>query len=142
MLALGVNHLVAGVVDAAKGIAVVTRSVVRGLSQAAAAAGAENVARLAKSREIDGVVAATDVIGVEVIHAFRANGVSVPEDVSVIGCDFNAFAGNGSIGLSSVDLLSETMGATAMTLALGQAGVMDGGKKNVVLEPRLVERAT
>ena len=127
-----------GVMEAAQGKATVTRSVVRGLSQAAAVAGAQEIVNMVKHGEIDGVVAATDVIGVEVVHCLRENGMSVPGQVSVIGCDHNAFAGNGSIGLSSIDLRSQTVGSLAMKLALGEVLESD----NIVLQPRLVARAT
>jgi LacI family transcriptional regulator len=127
-----------GVVEAAKDNAYISHSIVKGLSPTAAGAGAAEIARMAKAGEIDGVVAATDIIGVEVIHALRAAEISVPNHVSVVGCDSNAFAGNGSIGLTSVDLLSEIVGETAMKLALGKIDI----QPNVVLTPRLVARAT
>ncbi|AMD56813.1 hypothetical protein AWN88_00570 [Agrobacterium tumefaciens] len=127
-----------GVSQAAKGLAQVTHSTVQGLSQIAAGASAAEIAKMAKDAEIDGVVAATDIIGVEVIHALRAAEISVPTQVSVIGCDSNAFAGNGSIGLTSVDLLSKSVGETAMKLALGKLDI----QPNMLLTPRLVARAT
>lgn len=133
-----VHDRLSGVSEAAKGQARVTHSTVQGLSQMAASAGAAEIAMMANAGEIDGVVAATDIIGVEIIHALRAAEISVPDHVSVIGCDSNAFAGNGSIGLTSVDLLSESVGKTAMKIALGKIDI----ETNVVLTPRLAARAT
>ncbi|MCZ7450873.1 LacI family DNA-binding transcriptional regulator [Agrobacterium rhizogenes] len=130
-----------GAVEAAGPISVM-RSNVNGLSRQAAAAHAKDIARLAQMGRVDGVIAATDVIGAEMLLAFLEAGLRVPTDISVIGCDHNAFAANGRITLSTVDLLSQRVGETAMELALAEIDHRRLSQKNIVLTPKVIVRGT
>lgn len=130
-----------GAVEAA-GPGFVNRSEVKGLSRQAAALHAKDIARLAQMGQIDGVIAATDVIAAEMLVAFLDAGLRVPADISVIGCDHNAFATSGRITFSTVDLLSRHVGETAMELALAEIDHRRLPKKNIVLTPKVIVRGT
>ncbi|MBM7049206.1 LacI family DNA-binding transcriptional regulator [Rhizobium lusitanum] len=129
-------------VTEAVGFAGMSVSTVQGLSREAATAQGREIASLARDGLIDGVIAATDIIGMGVIFGLKEIGLKVPEDVAVVGCDYNAFAWRGDVTLTSVDLLSETVGATAMQLALDQVKGRVQAPCNIVLQPRLVIRGS
>ena len=68
--------------------------------------------------------------------------LSVPEDVAVIGCDYNSGAWGGAVPLSSVTMRGETMGEQAVRLLLEEIerGPEAHEHHVVILEPELVVR--
>lgn len=90
----------------------------------------------------DGVLAVTDMLGMGLIKHLIDAGLSVPEDVAVIGCDHNSDAWGGSIPLSSVTMRGEAMGERAVQLLVEE--IEQGSESHphevVVLEPDLVVR--
>ncbi|WP_192886555.1 LacI family DNA-binding transcriptional regulator [Agrobacterium sp. LAD9] len=136
---LVVQDRYSGAIEAA-GSAKVTVSTVAGISKEAATACGREIARLAKDGLIDGIVAATDVMGMAVVLGLKEAGLRVPEDVSVVGCDYNAFAWNGNVSLTSIDLMSAMVGATATQLALDWINGAAQVPGNIILQPRLVRR--
>ncbi len=57
---------------------------------------------LAKHHSLDAIFAATDVIGLNALRALRAAGLTVPQDVAVVGFDDISLAAHSSPSLSTV----------------------------------------
>ena len=93
-------------------------------------------------RRADGVVAVTDMLGMAIIRQLIGVQLAVPEDVAVIGCDYNSGAWGGAIPLSSVAMRGEAMGQQAVQLLLQE--IKQGSEAHVhqvvTLEPELVVR--
>ena len=75
----------------------------------------------------DAVVACNDQVAMGLLSEARLLGVSIPEDVSVVGIENTPFAAYMSPALTSVDLHADVLGAHAMTELLtairGQAAM-------------------
>ena len=76
------------------------------------------------------------------IHAAAANGVAVPEDVSVIGFDNIELAAVISPALTTVAQPIEEIAEIATQRLLKRIESRDGEVKRIVLEPRLIIRET
>ncbi|UFU07937.1 LacI family DNA-binding transcriptional regulator [Ruania halotolerans] len=79
----------------------------------------------------DAVIAVNDLVGIGVMHAAAEHGLTVPEDLAVIGIDNTTLADVCHPGLTSVDLGSARRGRKAAQMLL--ARMDDAG-----LEPRAV----
>lgn len=88
-----------------------------------------------------GLVAGNDLMAIGVIKALRRNGLSVPEDCSVVGYDDVVMAGYIEPGLTTVRVPIEQFGAEAGRLALNLG---EGHAFSVQhrFQPTLVERAS
>lgn len=104
-------------------------------------AGKRLAAMPAESRP-DAVLAVTDLLAMSIINELTNNGVRVPEDVAVMGCDHNSAAWGGAIPLTSVAMQGEEMGRAAVDLLLAE--LRDGHEEHVhrrvLLQPHLVVR--
>lgn len=91
---------------------------------------------------VDAVVAVTDMLGMAIIQQLIGAHLAVPEDVAVIGCDYNSGAWGGAIPLSTVAMRGETMGEQAVGLLLEEIshGSAAHAHQVVTLEPELVVR--
>ncbi len=101
------------------------------------------------NRQITAVFAANDLVAVGVIKAVRELGLSVPEDVSVIGYDDIFISSIPGIELTTVFQEKRKMGELAVDLLLDEIEAsMEGGlrkakrKRRIILKPRLVIRKT
>jgi DNA-binding LacI/PurR family transcriptional regulator len=88
------------------------------------------------------VVTFNDRCALGVMDQLRAAGRRVPEDVSVVGFDDSPLARLRTIALTSVSQSPEAMAAAAVEAAVARAEGDDSSPVEVVLEPRLVVRAT
>ena len=86
------------------------------------------------------IIAANDMTAFGVISALAAQGLRVPEDVSVIGFDGLSLGGRFNPGLTTIRQPIADMGAIALDLAEKKAA--DGSVGHVVLQPELLERAS
>jgi LacI family transcriptional regulator len=95
---------------------------------------------LSLRRRPTAVVAANDLMAIGFMQACEAAGVSIPEEVSVVGMDNTDMATIVKPALSSVVMREEDIGANAATLLIER--IMDGRtyRKTVKLEPELVVR--
>jgi LacI family transcriptional regulator len=69
-------------------------------------------------------------------------GLDIPDDVAIVGCGNATFADLMKIPLTSVDQQSEEIGKRAAKLALSILERAPSRPKQVVLEPKLVARAS
>ncbi|MGI5183215.1 LacI family DNA-binding transcriptional regulator [Dactylosporangium sp. CA-152071] len=72
---------------------------------------------------VTAVIAYNDLIALGLLNRFRALGVAVPADVSVVGCDDIAFAGMVSPSLTTLAQPKESLGRAGVDLLLR---VLDG----------------
>jgi LacI family transcriptional regulator, galactose operon repressor len=90
----------------------------------------------------DGVFCYNDPTAMGAMKAALEAGLDVPDDVAIVGCGNVAYADFLRIPLTSVDQQSEQIGERAGKLALSVLENPPGRPKKVVLQPRLVERAS
>ncbi|MGW7270968.1 LacI family DNA-binding transcriptional regulator [Streptomyces sp. NPDC054864] len=90
------------------------------------------------------VFCANDLLALGVLQAMYAAGVSVPEDIAIVGYDDIEFAAAAVVPLTSVRQPAIKMGAMAAELLLEEteadAGPGGHGHRRVVLQPELVVR--
>lgn len=94
--------------------------------------------------EIDGIVAATDLLAAGIVQALTATpGIGVPGDVAVIGYDNNQAAWDSPIPISTIAQPGAEMGRLGTELVLAEAGAPGSHKhRSEVLVPTLVVRAS
>jgi DNA-binding LacI/PurR family transcriptional regulator len=97
--------------------------------------------RLVK-KGITGVICASDVLALGAIRAVRRLGLSVPEDVSVVGFDDSAFMNCTNPPLTTVRQPIESIGRTAVTLLVNQIDGTAGNAEELLFEPELVVRGS
>jgi len=86
------------------------------------------------------IIAANDMTAFGVVSALAAEGLRVPEDVSVIGFDGLSLGGRFNPALTTIRQPIADMGSIAMDLAEKKAA--DGSVEHVVLQPELLVRAS
>ncbi|GII67988.1 LacI family transcriptional regulator [Sphaerisporangium melleum] len=104
--------------------------------------GGQAVATRLVKNGITGIICASDVLALGVLRAVRRLGMSVPEDVSVVGFDDSAFMNCTNPPLTTVRQPIEAIGRTAVTLLVNQ---IDGGSvtaEELLFEPELVVRGS
>jgi LacI family transcriptional regulator len=90
----------------------------------------------------DGVFCYNDPTAMGAMKAVLEAGLTVPGDVAIVGCGNVTYADFMRVPLTSVDQQSEQIGQRAAKLALSVLEHPPGRPKQVVLQPRLVERAS
>ncbi|AXG82034.1 LacI family DNA-binding transcriptional regulator [Streptomyces paludis] len=90
------------------------------------------------------VFCANDLLALGVLQAMYAAGVTVPDDLAIVGYDDIEFAAAAAVPLTSVRQPTVGMGALAAELLLAEAQSEDRGTphehRRVVLQPELVVR--
>lgn len=97
--------------------------------------------RLVK-RGVTGIICASDVLALGAIRAVRRLGLSVPEDVSVVGFDDSTFMNCTNPPLTTVRQPIESIGRTAVTLLVSQMEGTAGSTEELLFEPELVVRGS
>lgn len=88
-------------------------------------------------------ITAYDEVALGMIHAYRANGIQVPQAVSVIGINDIPFSQYSSIPLTTIQTYTNESAHAAVQLLLGRiCGTENGPIQHTVLKNRLVERRT
>ncbi|MDU0345102.1 LacI family DNA-binding transcriptional regulator [Microbacterium sp. KSW2-29] len=102
----------------------------------------EELAPQVRDGRLDGVIAVTDLLAMALIQVFGAEGIAVPGDVAVMGCDHNSAAWGGMIPLTSVQMQGIDMGREGVRLLLAELGEDPATHEHVttVLRPELVVR--
>jgi LacI family transcriptional regulator len=96
---------------------------------------------LETSPTVDGVVCASDPLAIGVIQTAMELGISVPDDLIVIGYDDNHFAAESAIPISTVAQPGRRMGEVATQLLLAEiTEVAEHRHARIVLDPHLIPR--
>jgi LacI family transcriptional regulator len=94
-----------------------------------------------RTPRVDGIVCASDPLAVGVINAAAERGVTVPDDLVVIGYDDNHLASESLLPISTIAQPGLRMGEVATQLLLEET---QGGPghvhQSIVLEPHLIAR--
>ena len=100
----------------------------------------EAIALDATKGEFDALFAVTDVIAIDAMHALEDKGLSVPDDVAVVGFDDILLAAHVSPPLTTV---RQDIRLAAEGLVEGIVGLIEGEPvESSVMAPRLVVRAS
>lgn len=102
--------------------------------------GAESLLALPRRERPDAIFAANDLVALGVLQALTLAGVSVPDDLAILGYDDIDFAASAAIPLSSVRQPREEMGEVATDLLLASIDDPRSQVRDIVLEPELVVR--
>ncbi|WP_460955679.1 LacI family DNA-binding transcriptional regulator [Parasphingorhabdus pacifica] len=87
------------------------------------------------------VFCANDLLALGVLQTMVTAGVSVPDDLSIVGYDDIDFASAAAVPLTSVRQPAHQMGETATELLLAEIdGAPEHAHQNVVFQPELVVR--
>jgi DNA-binding LacI/PurR family transcriptional regulator len=106
-------------------------------------AGAVGGARLlGRGARPTAVLAFNDRVAVGVVDAALRTGLTVPEDVSLVGYDDSDLARMPHVALTSVSQEVSAMSRTAVEVAVDRLDGDGRGGRQVVLEPRLVVRSS
>lgn len=90
----------------------------------------------------DAVVCYNDLVAIGLMHEAQALGLRVPEDVAIAGFDDIPVAAFMQPALTTVNMRSEEQGEAAMRLLLEAVCGQAQDASDVMLEPRLVPRAS
>ena len=95
-----------------------------------------------KEEEIDAIVAYNDRVAIEIFKALDAEGIRVPEDISLTGFDDSEFAKNLKVPLTTVRHPQSKIGEVAADLLvkLMKGYAVEEEKIHIVMEPELVIR--
>ncbi|MDA2813235.1 LacI family DNA-binding transcriptional regulator [Nocardiopsis sp. RSe5-2] len=100
----------------------------------------------AASRLLDagatGIVCASDIIALGAVRAARRRGLSVPEDVSVVGYDDSPLMTATDPALTTVRQPIDAMGRTAVQLLTAQMEGKEVLRDEVLFDPELVVRSS
>jgi DNA-binding LacI/PurR family transcriptional regulator len=97
---------------------------------------------LAEEPELDAVFAASDLMAIGALHALRAAGRRVPDDVAVVGFDDAPIAAYTDPPLTTVRQRVEQLGLEAVRLLLRRLEEPAGEPEAIVLETDMVVRAS
>lgn len=87
------------------------------------------------------VFCANDLIALGVMREFINLGISIPQDIAIIGYDDISFAPSAAIPLSSISQPAYQIGVTAADLLLDECELGESHKhQQIRFQPRLVER--
>lgn len=99
-------------------------------------------ALLERRRDVTAVFAANDVMALGCLGALRAVGLSVPDDVSLMGYDNSPLAQTSFLDLTSVDNRNLDVGRETGRVLLDLLAEGPSHRPPVLLEPALVPRST
>ncbi|MGY4708337.1 LacI family DNA-binding transcriptional regulator [Mycolicibacterium sp. CBM1] len=105
----------------------------------------ERLLARAPERRPDGVFCANDLLAIGVLQALTlmGTGARVPDDIALVGYDDIDFARSAVVPLTSVAQPTADIGRTAVDLLLAASDPAEAEPpRNIVLEPRLVVRAS
>ncbi len=83
-----------------------------------------------------------DIMALAAISTFRSNGLSVPEDISVVGYDNIELAAYFSPPLTTVHQPKKRLGKTAVKLLLERINNRDNTQQVFEVKPELVVRGS
>lgn len=96
--------------------------------------------KMPKNKRPTAVCAVNDAMALGVMQAFTENGLSIPEDLSVIGFDDISPIVQSKIGLTTIRQPQEEMGKVAANMLLDRIKGIESSSKRVIFEPELIVR--
>jgi LacI family transcriptional regulator len=99
------------------------------------------LAELVARGEVDGIFASSDLLAAGIVQALAGtSGISIPEDVAIVGFDNNQAAWDSPIPITTVSQPGEAVGRIGAELAQAEAAARSGPHthRSVVLAPELV----
>ncbi|MCR2783402.1 MULTISPECIES: LacI family DNA-binding transcriptional regulator [unclassified Microbacterium] len=113
------------------------------LTEASGVAAAARIAARGPDTRPNGVVAVTDTLAAGFITEMTRQGIDVPREMAVMGCDHNTTASVAAVSLTTVAMQGERLGLAAMSLLLEEIADPAGHlHQRVVVEPQLVRRGS
>jgi len=104
--------------------------------------GGQAAGRRLVRRHATAVICASDVMALGVVRTARREGLSIPEELSVVGFDDSALMSCTDPPLTTVRQPIETMGTSAVALLVGQIGGAAVSSEELLFEPELVVRGS
>jgi len=92
--------------------------------------------------DLDAFVCYNDLVAVGALQACAALGRRMPEDVAVIGCDDISLAALVTPPLTTLRVAKRELGASAVQILLDRLAGRKDGYDEIVLQPRLIVRAS
>lgn len=90
--------------------------------------------------EIDGIVAASDLLAAGIVQALSERTILVPEALGVIGYDNNQAAWDAPIPISTISQPGEELGFVGAQLLIGEVEESDHEHRAIRLAPELIVR--
>lgn len=90
--------------------------------------------------EVDGIFAANDYIAAGAIRYFEDQGMNIPKDVKIIGCDDREFSSFWNISITTIELPLESMGAEGIKELRERIEHPEAACTCKKLKPRLLQR--
>ena len=91
---------------------------------------------------VTGVICASDVLALGAVRAVRRAGLSVPDDVSVVGYDDSGWLNSTDPPLTTVRQPIESIGKAAVSLLVSQMECLVARPEELLFEPELVVRGS
>ena len=87
--------------------------------------------------------AANDLVALGLVQSFvMGNGLSIPQEIAIVGYDDIDFASSAVVPITSIRQPSEVIGRTAVEMVIAEVdGAAEAGR-DIVFQPELVVRAT
>lgn len=98
--------------------------------------------KLLKAGGFTAVIAFSDMIAWEIVYTLESFGISVPEQVSVVGFDNIQSRFRFPVRLTTVTSSKEKMSRRAVEILLRHIGERSGSQEQVILRTRLIRRNT
>lgn len=105
-------------------------------------AAAADLMRRRKRERPDAIFATNDLVALGVLQALTASGISVPDDVALVGYDDIEFAASATIPITSIRQPAHQLGEAAAELLLAAIADRDAPVRHPVFTPELVARAS
>ncbi|VEF47302.1 LacI family transcriptional regulator [Bacillus freudenreichii] len=102
--------------------------------------GYERMKSVLEKSKISAVFAANDLIALGAMSAIHEKGLTIPNDISVIGCDDILFAQMSNPKLSTISVPAYKIGATAVKLLVDRIKGVRSKSKNLILNHKFIER--
>jgi LacI family transcriptional regulator len=131
-----------GYLDGLKAAGLEERQELVAFTDFAVGAGAKATQRLLTEGAPDAIFAANDVLAMGALQTLRQQGLSVPDDIAVVGMDDTELAATAWPPLSSVSLGSRERGQLAAELLLKRLEDPVRPPEWIDVEPQLVVRAS
>lgn len=100
----------------------------------------EHIAPLLKKHGVDGVIATNEASAISAINVAKEQGISIPEDISIIGFSNGVLSRHSSPKLTTVSQHGELIGKTAVNKLIDKLERNDSPSTTTVIKTSLVER--